>query len=145
MEFLQSTVDRFRIGDRVRNRGQRWLVANMEFHEHCAIVTLQGADVDNHGTTSQIVSPADRIERIATQSHLRIVSRQRWRHQCRTLIAQAGPAHMLRTALTARMELMPFQLEPALAMVSGAASRILIADAVGLGKTVQAGLIAAEL
>lgn len=39
------------------------------------------------------------------------------------------------------IELLPFQLAPALAMLSGAASRVLIADEVGLGKTIQAGLV----
>ncbi len=41
--------------------------------------------------------------------------------------------------------MLPFQLEPALAVVLGLGSRVLIADEVGLGKTVQAGLIAAEI
>src|SRR4029450_10469250 len=44
-----------------------------------------------------------------------------------------------------RMDLMPHQLEPALAIVHGRGTRILIADDVGLGKTVQAALIVAEL
>ena len=39
---------------------------------------------------------------------------------------------------------MPFQLEPTLALVRADACRVLIADAVGLGKTVQAGLVVAE-
>ena len=43
------------------------------------------------------------------------------------------------------MDLMPHQLEPALAIVHGRGTRILIADEVGLGKTVQAALIVAEL
>jgi superfamily II DNA or RNA helicase len=40
--------------------------------------------------------------------------------------------------------LLPHQLEPALAILDGA-RRVLIADDVGLGKTIQAGLISAEL
>ena len=43
------------------------------------------------------------------------------------------------------MSLLAFQLEPALAVTHGTASRILIADEVGLGKTVQAGLVIAEV
>jgi len=39
---------------------------------------------------------------------------------------------------------MSFQLEPVLALVRGEGCRFLIADAVGLGKTVQAGLMIAE-
>src|SRR5688572_22296097 len=40
---------------------------------------------------------------------------------------------------------MPHQLEPALAVVRGLGSRLLLADEVGLGKTIQAGLVVAEL
>ena len=48
------------------------------------------------------------------------------------------------TAGSARIDLRPWQLEPARAAIAGA-SRLLLADAVGLGKTIQAGLILAEL
>ena len=45
----------------------------------------------------------------------------------------------------AAIDILPFQLEPALALVRGRASRFLLADEVGLGKTIQAGLMLAEL
>src|SRR6185503_8262729 len=51
----------------------------------------------------------------------------------------------LRTARSARIDLLPHQLEPALALVRGCGSRVLLADEVGLGKTIQAGLIVKEL
>ena len=49
------------------------------------------------------------------------------------------------TAATAAIDLLPHQLEPALAIVRGHGTRLLLADEVGLGKTIQAGLIVAEL
>ena len=51
----------------------------------------------------------------------------------------------LREAAGAAIDILPFQLEPALALVTGRASRFLLADEVGLGKTIQAGLMLAEL
>jgi superfamily II DNA or RNA helicase len=54
------------------------------------------------------------------------------------------PAAGLWTAASAAIELWPYQLEPALAAIAGA-TRLLLADAVGLGKTIQAGLLLAEL
>jgi len=45
----------------------------------------------------------------------------------------------------AGIDLLPFQLEPALALICGHASRFLLADEVGLGKTIQAGLMLSEL
>jgi SNF2 family DNA or RNA helicase len=51
----------------------------------------------------------------------------------------------LRAAASAAIDILPFQLEPALAVVRGLALRLLLADEVGLGKTIQAGLVLAEL
>ena len=43
------------------------------------------------------------------------------------------------------MNLVPYQLDPALQALKQPRSRILIADAVGLGKTLEAGILATEL
>ena len=45
----------------------------------------------------------------------------------------------------ARIDLLPHQLEPAIALIRGHGCRLLLADDVGLGKTIQAGLAIAEL
>jgi superfamily II DNA or RNA helicase len=45
----------------------------------------------------------------------------------------------------ANIDLLPHQLQPALAVVSGLGCRLLLADDVGLGKTIEAGAIVAEL
>lgn len=145
MQILPSGRAGVRVGDRVRGRGQRWLVSAIEPFDDCLVVTLHGTEAENDGVVTQLVSPADRLEPIAATRRLRIAGRTAWRRDCRTLLTSHGPPSMLRTAITARMQLLPYQLEPALAMVRGLGSRVLIADAVGLGKTVQAGLIVAEL
>src|SRR5688572_2312100 len=62
--------------------------------------------------------------------------------ELRTLLAPFGG---LRTAAISGIDLLPYQLEPALAVLRHGATRILIADDVGLGKTIQAGLIVREL
>lgn len=59
-------------------------------------------------------------------------------------IAGARQPDHLWTAAAAAIEIWPYQLEPALAVIGGA-TRVLLADAVGLGKTIQAGLILSEL
>ena len=64
----------------------------------------------------------------------------------RRVLAQAVPSSdSLIAAAAADIAILPYQLEPALALASGLATRILIADEVGLGKTVQAGVIVAEM
>src|SRR4030095_11362580 len=44
----------------------------------------------------------------------------------------------------AGIEVMPHQLEPALAVLRGLSCRVLLADEVGLGKTIQAAFVIAE-
>ena len=71
------------------------------------------------------------------------VSRQRalaWLAACS---ARACAASTPTSIVHARTTLFAYQLEPALAVLAGA-RRVLIADGVGLGKTVQAALIVAE-
>ena len=57
--------------------------------------------------------------------------------------ARASAAFTPTAILTAHTTLLAYQLEPALAILAGT-RRVLIADGVGLGKTVQAALIIAE-
>lgn len=133
------------VGDRVRNRGERWRVTAVDGGDDCRLVSLSGIDAHNHDVERQLLAPFDTFEPIVIKRSLRIVGRQRWRREAKDAIARHGASPILQTALTARMQLMPYQLEPVLALVQGAGSRVLIADAVGLGKTLQAGLIVAEL
>ena len=59
------------------------------------------------------------------------------------IIAGAHRHREIRSAAPARIAILPHQFEPALALTAGA-RRVLVADEVGLGKTIQAGLAIAE-
>jgi superfamily II DNA or RNA helicase len=63
----------------------------------------------------------------------------------RTAILGQREPWTLCAAARAEVDLLPHQLEPALAVVCHGARRLLLADAVGLGKTIEAGLVLAEL
>jgi superfamily II DNA or RNA helicase len=60
------------------------------------------------------------------------------------VIARNGSVRAPLSLVDARLEILPHQIEPVLAVLGGV-RRLLIADEVGLGKTIQAGLIIAEL
>jgi superfamily II DNA or RNA helicase len=126
-------------------RAQRWLVTDLRAFDNCAIVTLAGTGASNLGIERRVIAPFEHLAPIAVHRRLRNVRRTEWRRACRTLVTADGSSTILRTAVAARMDLLPHQLEPALAMVRGLGSRVLIADEVGLGKTIQAGLVIAEL
>ena len=136
------------ISQHVRVRGERWRVADIRAFDDCQLVTLSSLMPPDVGAERQVLVPFDTIEPIdpidGPRRH-RIVRGRRWRGACRSLLAADTPPGCLRSARLARFDLLPHQLEPALAVVRGKGSRILLADEVGLGKTIQAGLIVAEL
>jgi SNF2 family DNA or RNA helicase len=134
-----------RPGDLVLVRRARWRVMQIRRYDGCQIVTMRGLAPPYLGVERRIIAPVDRIERIAYTPRRRIVRLVAWRRALRALIAADGPPASLRTARSASIDLLPHQLEPALAILRGLGTRILLADEVGLGKTIQAGLIASEL
>ena len=127
------------IGDRVSARRQRWKVVDARSFEACRLLTLVGTDATNTGIERRLITPFDVVEPLEQQSRLRVVRLPGWRRAVGSLAAIAGSPETLRTAARARIDLLPHQLEPALAIVRGIASRLLIADEVGLGKTIEAG------
>src|SRR5262245_950619 len=134
-------------GDLVLARRDRWRVVDISPYDGCQIVTLAGAGPANTGRHCRLISPFDHVEPIATRDPWRLqrASTRRWRRTLRSLLADHTPPDRLRAAARAKMDLLPHQLEPALAVVRGRGTRVLIADEVGLGKTIQAALIVAEL
>ena len=134
-----------RVGDLVLSRHQRWRVVSIRSYVACNVVALSGAGLTNAGRAAHVITPFDEVEAAIKPRTIRLVGSRTWRRRCRGLLAAQGPADRLQTALPARIELLPHQLEPALAILRGLACRVLIADEVGLGKTIQAGLIASEL
>ncbi len=134
-----------RVGDRVRVRGEPWLVTGRQDYEHCALIRLTGSGPDNTNAELPILTPFERLEPFEHPRRIRRVTSRRWRRVCLASIAGAGDTGVLHAATAADVALLPFQLEPALAIVRGQSSRVLLADDVGLGKTIQAGLITAEL
>ncbi len=72
------------------------------------------------------------------------VSRRAWMAACARPSSPSASLEAWRGGPRRRRPL-PHQLEPALAVVRHDARRLLLADAVGLGKTIEAGLVLAEL
>jgi len=91
----------------------------------------------------RVIEPFDRPRAVSVASLRRKRRHAVIKHALAT-IHSANPPDGLWTAAAARIDLHRYQLEPALAAIAGAA-RLLLADAVGLGKTIQAGLILSEL
>jgi superfamily II DNA or RNA helicase len=136
-----------RHGDAVRVRGERWRVTHLTPHGSCTVVEVAGSDSSNGGSTARFVLPFETVDLLAPPTESpRVVGPAAWRHAARAALTDVAPRWTsLRSAARARITLLAYQLEPAIALNRGLACRVLLADEVGLGKTIQAGLIAAEL
>lgn len=141
MQKLRSEIS---TGEHVDVRGEGWLVVRREAFDECSLVTLRGASDGNFGETARLLVPFDRIARSQVPSGIARVSRSCVLRRAASAVARAHGWCDPWTAAGANIDLFPWQLEPALAAVAGA-TRLLLADDVGLGKTIQAGLILAEL
>ena len=126
-------------GSIVTVRDEQWRIARVDGFDRCAVVTLEAA---GHRRL-RVIEPFDRVTATGGGRLVRRHRRAVLRAALKT-IASDRPALGLWTAASASIDLLPYQLEPALAVLRGA-TRLLIADAVGLGKTIQAGLILSEL
>jgi len=141
MQKLQS----LRPGDLVVVRRLRWRVVDLRPYDGCALVTLRSTLRPDDGALRRVVAPFDVIEPVDRPRRARLVGARAWRHAFRAALATELPAGGLAAAAAAAIDLLPYQLEPALAVARGLGTRLLLADEVGLGKTIQAGLVAAEL
>lgn len=140
-----ATTHLLRPGHIVRARGEPWIVHRHRAGAQGSILDVRGRGADNHGVRASFLLPYEPIEHLPSSDAPRIVRPRTWRRMARGILAEATPSYdALRSPARATLALLPFQLEPAIALVSGLATRLLIADDVGLGKTIQAGLIISE-
>jgi superfamily II DNA or RNA helicase len=134
----------WRVGARVRVRGRRWRVDEATRGEDCAALRL--SELGGVGSSSlTILTPFDEPVPLDHARAPRVVRPRRWLHELDRILANVTPFGALAATSRSSIRLLPYQLEPALAVLDGAATRVLIADGVGLGKTVQAGVLLREL
>lgn len=128
-------------GDRLVVRGEHWRVLRTSSFPDC--VALDLANQDRPGTNRTLLVPFDR-PRPASAPRLAMVSARRWCADVAGIVAESFPYGGLRFC-PPTIRLLPYQLEPALAVFRHGATRVLIADDVGVGKTVEGGLIVREV
>jgi superfamily II DNA or RNA helicase len=132
----------WQIGDRVLVRGRPWTIREAERWPECTLLRLT---TSGDGLARALLSPFDRPKRLASPRQVSLVRCRRWLHAVRRIGADLAPYGGAIAAAGASARLLPHQIEPMLAVLRHGATRLLIADAVGLGKTIQAGLILLEL
>ena len=135
----------FSVGDAVRVRGTSWIVEDTTSLTDCTLLELSASKPDGTRYARELLVPFDRPVADARARLVAAIGHRRWLLQLRWKVAELRSLGHLRETARASIDILPFQLEPALALIDGTASRFLLADEVGLGKTIQAALMIAEL
>ncbi|MEE9147975.1 MAG: helicase-related protein, partial [Candidatus Tectomicrobia bacterium] len=134
-------------GTEVMARGLRWevvftqAIGDQELYRlRCLAGSLRGHEFD-------LLSPFEKIEPLASEMNPKQAARlQQWRvyHQAFLMEQALGPMALL-AAQPGRLQIVPYQLVPVMRALRMSRPRLLLADGVGLGKTIEAGFVLAEL
>jgi len=134
----ESSNERWSAGADIFVRGRRWTVVSDSDSADCRALRLAGSDSFNRSIVRTLLLPFDRPRDIDSTS-VRVVRPRRWLRLLQRSAVDARPFGGLFPAAAGRIDLHSYQLEPALAVLRDGHTRILIADGVGLGKTISAG------
>ncbi len=137
----------FNVGSRVNARGLACDVIEVTPLGTQLLLRLRCVAGDLAGLEWSILHPTEAVTLL--RSDLRPdapgpLDRWRLQHQAHLLDQVLGPADVL-LAAPGRLRIEPYQLVPLMRALEMPRPRLLIADGVGLGKTVEAGLIICEL
>src|SRR5690606_38219652 len=124
-----------------------WEVVHVEpagreqrYRLRCLEGGLRGMELD-------LLSPLESIVPVARELQPERAGRLRdWLlyHQAFLLEQELGPGALL-SSQPGRLDIAPYQLVPVMRALRLSRPRLLLADGVGLGKTIQAGLVISEL
>ena len=134
-------------GTPVRARGLTWEIVHAEQAGEQLRYRLRCTQGDLRGREIDLLSPFEQVEAIVTAlDPKRAGPLQEWLlyHRAFLLEQALGPS-ALQAVQPGRLDIAPYQIVPVMRVLSLSRPRLLLADDVGLGKTVEAGLIIAEL
>jgi superfamily II DNA or RNA helicase len=134
-------------GTEVQARGLRWEVVLSERLGPQTLHRLRGLEGAVKGQEIDLLHPFEAIEPIVQDFRPdKAAPLRNWLvyHQAFLLEQALGPDAFL-AVQPGRLRMEPFQLVPVLRAIRVSRPRLLLADGVGLGKTIEAGLILTEL
>ncbi len=133
-------------GTEVEARGLRWHVVSVEQLGPQTLYRLRGATGAVQGEEIDLLSPFEMVSPVTAEmdpEHAAPLANWLVYHQSFLLDQALGPQSL--APQPGRLRLEPYQLVPVVRALSMSRPRLLLADGVGLGKTIQAGLVLTEL
>ena len=134
-------------GTQVEARGLPWEVVHSESAGEQHRLRLRCLQGDLQGIEVDLLHPFEVVRPITVDFDPRRAGRLRqWRiyHDAFLLEQALGPSALL-AVQPGRLDIAPYQLVPVMRALRMSRPRLLLADGVGLGKTIEAGLVMAEL
>lgn len=134
-------------GTQVKARGLRWTLAFSQKVGSQTLYRLRGIEGPTLGMELDLLSPFEEIEPLISDfrpEQAGTLSNWRAYHDA-FLLEQAMGSEAMAAVQPGRLTVEPYQLVPSLRAIRMSRPRLLLADAVGLGKTIQAGLALTEL
>jgi superfamily II DNA or RNA helicase len=134
-------------GTSVEARGLQWEVVSSQQLGPQTLYRLRGLEGAVRGQELDLLAPFEAINPVrADLAPERPTTLRNWLvyHQAFLLEQALGP-HTLLAVQPGRLRLEPYQLVPVMRALRMSRVRLLLADGVGLGKTIEAGLVITEL
>lgn len=141
-------------GDLVNVRGRRWVVSDTDASDAGTVVALQSVEDGEYGRTLDVIWEIEPGRRILPSGSLPDVVRggfdpperlAAFLDAMRWSAITSADAKTLQAPFRSGVAIEDYQLEPVSRAVGAPRVNLLLADDVGLGKTIEAGLVVQEL
>ncbi|MEV7226958.1 DISARM system SNF2-like helicase DrmD [Polymorphospora sp. NPDC051019] len=150
----QRPADTPTIGALVQVRGQRWVVSDVEPGDHSHLVGLQSVEDGRYGHTLDViweiepgarVLPTGALPEVTTTGFDPPERLAAFLDAVRWSAVTSADVKTLQAPFRSGVAIEDYQLEPVARAVDAPRVNLLLADDVGLGKTIEAGLVAQEI
>lgn len=140
------------IGALVAVRGQRWVVSDIEAADSSTLVSLQSVEDGRYGHTLDVIWEVEPGSQVLPSGSLPEVADfdapsklGAFLDAIRWSAVTSADVKTLQAPFRSGVAIEDYQLEPVARAVDAPRVNLLLADDVGLGKTIEAGLVAQEL
>lgn len=142
------------IGALVEVRGQRWVVTDVSGTDTSTLVELQSVDDGRYGHTLSVIWEVEQDRRLLPAGSLPELNQEgfdppdrlaAFLDAVRWSAVTSAEIKTLQAPFRSGVAVEDYQLEPLARAVDAPRVNLLLADDVGLGKTIEAGLVAQEL